>query len=148
MSTERIIITFNQDGSWRGASSTDFGGQPLPLSLSDLSSVCPDLNTALLATISELEAKLAASENPNAVSPEPVITGISKLAVRRKLRELGYESMLDDFLNADNLRLKDWNDAQILSLSDALLVSVIPDFAAISGLSEAQIKDLLNSCIA
>ena len=144
--TERIIITFNENGSWRGASSTDFGGQPFPLSLSDLSSVCPTLNTSLLSTITELEAKLAASENPNAVPATVAATGISKLKIRRTLRDLGYEDLLDQFLNAVPTRLADWNDAQCLELSDPLLVEAIPDFVAVSGLTTQQVTDMLNSC--
>ena len=146
MSTERIIITFNENGTWRGASSTNFGGQPIPLNQTDLSTLCPNLNTALLATITELEAKLAASENPGAVPATPAVISISKLKIRRTLRDLGFEGLLDSFLNGVPTRLADWNDAQCLVLSDPLLVEAIPEFVAVSGLSTQQVTDLLNSC--
>jgi len=146
MSTERIIITFNEDGSWRGASATDFGGHPVPLSLSDLSDVCPSLNAALLATITDLEARLAASDNSNAVPAAAPSTGISKLKVRRALRSLGYEDLLDSFLSTVPTRLADWNDANSLELNDPLLVVALPKFVAVSGLMTQQVTDMLNSC--
>ena len=146
MNTERIIITFNEDGSWRGASATDFGGHPVTLSLSDLSAACSSLNTVLLATITDLEAKLAASENPNAVPDAAPSTGISKLKIRRALRSLGYEDLLDSFLSAVPTRLADWNDAHSLELNDPLLIVAIPEFVAVSGLTTQQITDMLNSC--
>lgn len=55
--TERIIITFEKDGSFRGASATDFDGLPQALDAEALATVLPDLNTAALARVTELEAK-------------------------------------------------------------------------------------------
>ncbi len=77
---------------------------------------------------------------------EEVPFAVSKLAVRRKLRELGLESMLDNFLAANPTRQKDWDDSQFLLTTDPLLASSIPAFAAATGTTDAQIIDLLKSC--
>ncbi len=77
---------------------------------------------------------------------EEVPFAVSKLAIRRKLRDLGLEPMLDNFLAANPTRQKDWDDSQILLTTDPLLVSSIPAFAAATGTTDAQIIDLLKSC--
>ena len=77
---------------------------------------------------------------------EEVPFAVSKLAVRRKLRDLGLESMLDNFLAANPTRQKDWDDSQILLTTDPLLVSSIPAFVVATGTTDAQIIDLLKSC--
>lgn len=71
METERIVITFNPDGSWRGASTTDFGGVPIPLDALRLAALAPDLNAALLSSVESLTARLEqASEVPMVHSPD------------------------------------------------------------------------------
>jgi len=55
MQIERIIITFNIDGSWRGASVTDFNGLPVPLDLEQLAALAPDINTSLIKAIDGLK---------------------------------------------------------------------------------------------
>ncbi len=77
---------------------------------------------------------------------EEVPFAVSKLAVRRKLRELGLESMLDNFLAANPTRQKDWDDSQILLTTDPLLVSSIPAFAAATTLTEANVMEMLKTC--
>lgn len=52
---ERVIIALNPDGTFKGASSTDFKGYPIPLDLDALNAVVPQLNAALLTKIGELE---------------------------------------------------------------------------------------------
>jgi cell division protein FtsB len=56
---ERIIITFNKDGSFRGSSVQDFDGQPKPLDEAGLKAVAPSINEAALADIVRLEAEHA-----------------------------------------------------------------------------------------
>jgi hypothetical protein len=43
---ERIIITFDQDSTFRGASVTDFDGLQQPLDVSALTALFPILNAA------------------------------------------------------------------------------------------------------
>jgi len=99
---------------------------------------------ALFPRQGELVVTVLSVHGVNADSRVPF--AVSKLAVRRKLRELGLESMLDTFLSANPTRQKDWDDSQILLTTDPLLVSSIPAFAAATGTTDAQIIDLLKSC--
>ena len=87
-----------------------------------------------------------ASGTTNPQVDEVVPFAVSKLAVRRRLRELGLESMLDDFLAANPTRQKDWDDSQILLTTDPLLIASIPAFAEATGATDAAITDLLKSC--
>ena len=57
---ERIIITFTQDGTFRGASVTDFAGQPKPLDDAALNALFPTVNAASLSRVTTLEEDLAA----------------------------------------------------------------------------------------
>jgi hypothetical protein len=56
---ERIVITFNQDGSFRGASVTDFDGLPKPLDEAGLTAIAPSINTASLAAQAKAESELS-----------------------------------------------------------------------------------------
>lgn len=58
---ERVIIALNPDGTFKGASSTDFKGIPIPLDLDALNAVVPQLNAALMTRIGELETALKAA---------------------------------------------------------------------------------------
>jgi hypothetical protein len=89
-----------------------------------------------------LDAYAATYEEP----PEESPFSVSKLAIRRKLRELGLESLLDGFLAAESTRQKDWDDAMVLMSDDPLLASSIPAFAAATNLPESAVIDLLTSC--
>lgn len=62
MALERIIITFEQDGTFRGASAADFGGLPVDLTQVDLAKIIPDLNTAALSKADAIEAEKAIVE--------------------------------------------------------------------------------------
>jgi len=71
---------------------------------------------------------------------------ISKLRLRRKLRELGAEELLNSMLNSDPKILNDWNDAQFLTSVDDLLVSAIPLFVQATGMSEEDLMNMLWEC--
>ena len=57
---ERIIITFQQDGTFRGASVTDFAGQPKPLDEAALNALFPDVNASSFSRVTTLEEDLSA----------------------------------------------------------------------------------------
>jgi hypothetical protein len=67
MSTERITITFNEDQTFRGASSQDFNGSPVPLDEAGLAELIPTINEAALvraeAADPEKDGKIAALED-------------------------------------------------------------------------------------
>ena len=144
--TERIIITFNEDGSWRGASSTDFKGQPVPLDSTLLSVVAADINTSLLATVDDLTKQIEVLKAGGATPAVAAPTGISKLKLRRALRDAGVEGLLDAFLAGDPIRANDWADAQYLMLDDPFLVAAVPAFVEASGMTTEQVNQLLISC--
>ena len=100
---ERIIITFQQDGTFRGASVADFDGLPKPLNESGLADIFPAINESALARVATLEAELAAitpekdalqTQLDSALSriaeleaqPSPA-GGVSKLRIMRRLGE-------------------------------------------------------------
>jgi hypothetical protein len=56
---ERIVITFNQDGSFRGASVTDFDGLPQPLDEAGLAAIAPEINAASLVAQAKAESELS-----------------------------------------------------------------------------------------
>lgn len=56
---ERIVITFEQDGTLRGSSVTDFAGQPKPLDEAALNALFPAINASSLARVTTLEGDLA-----------------------------------------------------------------------------------------
>ena len=66
--TERITITFEKDGSFRGASSQDFDGQPVPVDAAQLAKIAPGLSlsgqlataTNAIADIKTMQAKIDA----------------------------------------------------------------------------------------
>ena len=57
---ERIIITFQQDGTFRGASVADFAGQPKPLDEAALNALFPAVNASSFSRVTTLEEDLSA----------------------------------------------------------------------------------------
>jgi len=56
---ERIIITLDRNGKFRGASAQDWDGMPVPVDADWLNGFAPELNAATLVRIAELEADAA-----------------------------------------------------------------------------------------
>ena len=122
-------------------------GIPAPTVTESLPDDLPDLDTDQRDAFERAYAKLIDAYATTYPQVDEVVPfAVSKLAVRRKLRELGLEAMLDDFLAANPTRQKDWDDSQILLTTDPLLVASIPAFAAATGATDAAITDLLKSC--
>ena len=84
-------------------------------------------------------------QDPTVVDPG-VPYAVSKLTLRRTLRSMGAEGLLDSFLAATPEHLADWNDAQVLMSSDQFLVAAVPAFAAAAGMTEDQVWGLLSTC--
>lgn len=59
---ERIVITFKNDGSFRGASITDFDGSPQPLDEAALALLFPTLNAAAINYADAVKAEYDAKE--------------------------------------------------------------------------------------
>lgn len=56
---ERIIITLEENGAFKGASSQDFGGQPVPIAEADLGTLGDKIHAPLLAALETLTANIA-----------------------------------------------------------------------------------------
>lgn len=72
--TERIIITFSPEGTFRGAAKWNHGGQAEPVAAEDLALFGAEVNAGLLARIAELEAEIAELRNPATPATAPVLT--------------------------------------------------------------------------
>ena len=122
-------------------------GIPAPTVTEEDPEDIPDLDTDQRDVFERAYGKMIdAYQGTYPVVIEEVPFAVSKLAVRRKLRELGLESMLDDFLAANPTRQKDWDDSQFLLTTDPLLASSIPAFAAATTLTEANVMEMLKTC--
>ena len=150
------ITSLNQlllDGNDLGAVFDAVANNPLPMA---------DVQRAMMAyvesvtsghakEVEKLQAEIEALKNP--VTPAeplppapPMPLQISKLSIRRKLRELGMEPLLDGFLASDPETAKDWADSSYIVMDDPMLVKAIPTFATTAGISEAEVVELLQSC--
>ena len=54
---ERIVIAFNEDGTFRGSSSQDFDKAPVPLDVAQLDALSTQINSAALADNDALKAE-------------------------------------------------------------------------------------------
>ena len=80
---ERIIITFNKDGSFRGSSAQDFDGQPKPLDEAGLKAVAPAINEAALADIVRLESEHAETETAHTKERDDLTAQVETLTSER-----------------------------------------------------------------
>jgi len=108
-------------------------------------------NHLFAGTDDECQAEMSRLGFPVVTAPymaptpaRPVV--ISKLKLRRKLRELEWEADMDAFIAADPQRQHDYDDAQCLYLDDPLLAAAIPAFAQAKGRTVDEITQLLLSC--
>ena len=69
-------------------------------------------------------------------------TVFSKLQIRRAMRKLKLEYVLDDILTSNQQFKKDWTDAQEIDLNDQMIQNVIND-GIISEYMINQIKDVI-----
>ena len=80
---ERIIITFNKDGSFRGSSVQDFDGSPRPLDEAGLKAVAPAINEAALADIVRLESEHAETETAHTKERDDLTAQVETLTSER-----------------------------------------------------------------
>jgi len=75
MNIERITITFNKDGTFRGASSEGWDNMPVPLDTNALNAIAPAINSALLAELEGAQllvtAAFAAKDKLLAAAQDP-----------------------------------------------------------------------------
>ena len=69
-------------------------------------------------------------------TPEPI--QLSKLTIRRKLRELGKEIAFNYFLSQNSQVQNDWDDATVIMSNDPLFTSYAPVVKAALNLTDEQ----------
>lgn len=69
---------------------------------------------------------------------------ISKLTIRRRLRELGKETAFNAFLSNVPMALADWNDSTVLLTTDPLFTEYAPMVKISLGLNDNQFADLIS----
>ena len=82
MPLERIIITFETTGEFRGASATDFDGQPVHLEPADLAGKVATLNAAAVARLAVVDAEIAAKDTALAAIDETIRPTIRRVRVK------------------------------------------------------------------
>ena len=195
---ERIVITFQQDGTFRGASVADFNGQPKPLDEAALNALFPDVNASSFSRVTTLEEDLSemttakesatteldtatsrveslesqiadtqtqletaqgeASSVPNlqaqldtalariaeleAVPEEPVVLGISKLTIMRRLGDK-WPTLKAALLTLPEIVQDAWLLAQEIRADDELFVAYKDTLQTLLDLTDEEFNALL-----
>lgn len=87
---ERVVVTLNEDGTFRGASVQHYGGDNLPHPLADaqaLAGVLPDLELAASAKVAELEAGIKDAEHRHRIEKKRADKAEGELESARSERE-------------------------------------------------------------
>ena len=71
----------------------------------------------------------------------------SKLKVIDALNDIGVLPILLGYLDSDPIRRLRWDSAQCVMSDDPMVPAAIPAIAALSGKTEDDIQELLNSCL-
>ena len=142
---ERIVITFQTDGTFRGASVTDFGGLPKPIDQAGLGELVPQINATALARVEKLEAEIA-EIIANGVSLDDVpSTGVTKLTIKRRLDALGkWETFKAILAQAPEAVQDDWTLAQEIRADDPIFTANREAFQTALGLSNLEMDSLLT----
>lgn len=140
---ERIVITFHPDGTFRGASLTDFEGLPVPIDQSRLVELVPGINQAAIARVAELESELA-----NAIAGQPddmPVAGVTKLTIKRRLDALGkWETFKAILAQAPEAVQDEWTLAQEIRADDPMFIANRESFRTALGMTNAEFDALLG----
>lgn len=141
---ERIVITFHPDGTFRGASLTDFEGLPVPIDQSRLVELVPGINQAAIARVAELESELA-----NAIAGQPddmPVAGVTKLTIKRRFDALGkWERFKAVLAQAPESVQDEWTLAQEIRADDPMFTANRDAFRDALGLTEEEFEGILKA---
>lgn len=143
---ERIVITFHGDGTFRGASITDFEGLPVPVDQSRLEELVPGINQTAIARVAELESELA-----NAIAGQPddmPVAGVTKLTIKRRLDALGkWEKFKAILAQAPESVQDEWTLAQEIRADDPMFTANRDAFRDALGMTEEEFEGILTAGI-
>lgn len=143
---ERIVITFHKDGTFRGASLTDFEGLPLPVDQSRLGELVPEINQSAIARVTQLEDELANTIATGSQPNDIPAKGVTKLTIKRRLDALGkWETFKAILAQAPEEVQDEWTLAQEIRPDDPMFTANRDAFRDALGLTEDQFETLLTS---
>lgn len=120
----RILIVL-EDGRFKGASSTTDTGSPVPLDAAALSAVFPDLNTAALARIEEMEvehaAEIAALQSTRTAKPGEVTPRQIRLAMLQAGLDL---VAITAMLSQNQAAFIEWEYAEVIRRDHPLVIQM------------------------
>jgi hypothetical protein len=144
MTQQRILIVI-EDGAFKGASSTNESGRPIPLDLDALGIVLPGLNAAALAEIERIMAahalELAAAQG----QPRPD-GGVTKLTIKRRLDALGagkWATLKGILASLPDDAQDEWTLAQEIRADDPLFLHYADTLKGMLELTDEQFAGLL-----
>ena len=142
---ERIIITFQGDGTFRGASLTDFEGLPVPVDESRLGELVPGINQAAIARVAELEDELAEAIAAGGRPDEIPVEGVTKLTIKRRLDALGkWETFKAILAQAPEAVQDEWTLAQEIRSDDPIFAANRETFRTALGMTNAEFDAVLK----
>lgn len=142
---ERIIITFQKDGTFRGASITDFEGLPVPVDESRLEELVPGINQAAIARVTELAGELAKVMTNGGQLDDMPAEGVTKLTIKRRLDALGkWETFKTVLAQAPEAVQDEWMLAQEIRSDDPMFIAHADIFKTGLDMTEEEFQNLLN----
>ena len=82
---------------------------------------------------------------PAVALPDPMLSAeLSKLRLRRALRARGLEPVLEALLESGGTAAADWADAVTLRMDDPLLAALLPVFRAQAGVTDDDVRALVE----
>ena len=143
---ERIVLTFHKDGTFRGASLTDFEVLPVPVDQSRLEELVPEINQAAIARVTELEEQIANSIATGGQTNDMPAEGVTKLTIKRRLDALGkWETFKAILAQAPEVVQDEWTLAQEIRADDPMFTANRDAFRDALELTEEEFETLLTS---
>jgi len=145
---ERIVITFQKDGTFRGALITDFEGLPVPVDQSRLEELVPGINQTAIARVTELAGELAKVMTNGGQPTDMPAKGVTKLTIKRRLDALGkWETFKAILAQAPEAVQDEWTLAQEIRADDPMFTANRDAFRDALGMTEEEFEGILTAGI-
>ena len=103
----------------------------------------PSPSANLVGNLRRYEGETAPNQEQMAALFAVQVREISKLTLRRRLREMGKEATFDAALDANPEARRDWDDAVSIRTDDPMFTTQAPAFKSALGLTDAQFSALI-----